>query len=138
MEQVLAFRLGEELYGLEVENIQEIVESPTFHYIPRAPACFLGAINFHGCILPVLDLPAYLGIAGEKRDPRIIVLPSCLCPLALAVTLIRRIVPLDAETFLPFQEEQPMDMYVRATFRGEEEVINLFDVARLLVSLEKC
>lgn len=137
MEQVLVFRLGEELLALEVAHLQEVVESPRYHYVPLAPAAFLGAINFHGSILPVIDLAACLGIAGDQRDGRIIVLAAALCPLALAVSAVRRIVPLDAEALLPPRTVGPLAGCSRAAFSLDDEMINLLDAARLLASLEK-
>ena len=56
MEQFLLFHLDRELFGLQIAHIQEIVESPVLHYIPRAPRHFIGAINFHGNVVPVVDL----------------------------------------------------------------------------------
>ena len=134
MEQVLVFRLGEELYGLEISHIQEVVETPAFHYIPRAPAFWTGAINFHGSILPVLDLPDYLGFTGQERDHRVIALVNC--PLALAVSAIHRIMPLDPELLLPFRQESEEKRYIRAVFNREVEMINLLDVVQLLASFE--
>jgi chemotaxis signal transduction protein len=136
MEQVLVFRLGEELCALEVAHIQEILESPRYHYIPLAPAAFPGAINFHGSILPVLDLGVCLGFAGDQQNGRIIVLAASLCPLALAVTAIQRIVPLDADALLPSREEGRLAGCSRAAFSLDGEMINLLDAARLLASLE--
>lgn len=137
MEQVLVFRLGEELLALELAHVQEVVESPRYHYIPMAPAAYLGAINFHGGILPVLDLAACLGIAGDQSNGRIIVLAATLCSLALAVSAVRRIVPLDAEVLLPPRLEGPLAGCSRALFSLDDEMINLLDAARLLTSLEK-
>ena len=136
MELVLVFRLGEELCALEVAHIQEVLESPRYHYIPLAPADFPGAINFHGSILPVLDLGVRLGVAGDQQHGRIIVLAASLCPLALAVTAIERIVPLDADTLLPPREDGRLAGCSRAAFSLDGEIINLLDAARLLASLE--
>jgi chemotaxis signal transduction protein len=137
MGQVLVFRLGEEHHGLEVSQIQEVVESPRYHYIPLAPATFPGAINFHGSILPVLDLGACFGYAGDQRDGRLIVLAAALCPLALAVTAVRRIVTIDADDLLPPRPEGRLAGCSRAAFDLDGEMINLLDAARLLASLEK-
>jgi len=136
MEQVLVFRLGEELYALAVADIQEVIESPHYHYIPLAPAAFSGAINFHGSILPVLDLGACLGFAGDRQNGRIIVLATSLCRLALAVTAIQRIVPLDADALLPSLKGCRLAGCSRAVFSLDGEMINLLDAARLLTSLE--
>jgi len=136
MEQVLVFHLGEETFGLEVGFIQEVVESPLLHYIPRASPHILGAINFHGNILPVLDLAACQGFASGTRDHRVIVLPPEVCSLALAVASIRRIIPLDAEALLPFPREQQGQLYIRAVLNYQGTMVNLLDTTRLLASLE--
>lgn len=136
MEQVLIFRLGEELYALEVAHIQEVIEPPPYHYIPLAPAAFPGAINFHGNILPVLDLGACLGFAAGQQNGRIIVLATSLCRLALAVTAIQRIVLLDADALLSSREDGRRANCSRAVFSLDGEMINLLDAAQLLASLE--
>lgn len=136
MEQVLVFQLGEEIFGLEVALIQEVVESPLLHYIPRAPNHVLGAINFHGNILPVLDLASYQGFLSGTRDHRVIVLPPEVCSLALAVASIRRIIPLDAEALLPFPREKQEQLYIRSVLNYQGTMINLLDTTRLLASLE--
>ena len=66
MEQFLLFHLDRELFGLQIAHIQEIVESPVLHYIPRAPRHFIGAINFHGNVVPVVDLAELVGYLQER------------------------------------------------------------------------
>lgn len=136
MEQVLLFRLGDHLFGLEVANVQEIVESPRLYYIPRAPAFFRGAMNLHGNIVPVLDLGGYLGIAGEERDARVIVLPSPLCSLGFTATAVRRIVPLDPDLLMPYCQAEDETSCVRFICEREGETIHMLDVARLVAGLE--
>lgn len=137
MEQVLVFCLGQERYALEVAQIQEIVEAPECFYIPLAPAVLPGAINFHGSILPVVDLVTWTGLSDVQRDRRIIVLATALCTLAMAVTAIHRIVLLDPDELAPACTEGPLAFLSRAAFSFEEEMINLLDAPRLAASLEK-
>ena len=136
MEQVLVFDLGEERYGLEVGHIQEVADSPALHYIPQAPEVFLGAINFHGQILPVLDLCNFLEFPAGPHDPRKIVLAVEGCGLALAATAVHRIVPLAAEALLPFQGSPGRESFIRAVFHHQGRMINLLDLPRLLRRLD--
>lgn len=136
MELILVFHLAEELYGLEVSQVQEVVEAPRIDYIPLAPAGFLGAINFHGSILPVLDLVGHLGFAAGERDLRLIVLPPQVSSLGLAVTSLVGIVPLEHDALLPYRQERESAVYIRAAFSHDRGMINLLDVPRLLNSLE--
>lgn len=132
-EKILVLRLGDELYGLEVNHIQEILESPRLHYIPCAGPHYLGAINFHGIILPVIDLAGHLGLDQDATDPRIIVLPPQLCCVALAVHAIAGIIPLNQQGLISHkpQTQQPLDC-IRAILQNSTDLINLFDMDRLL------
>lgn len=135
--QVLLLRLGEELFGLEVEHIQEVVEAPPLHYIPRAPQRFIGAINFHGTILPILDLALCQGFETAPHDPRIVVLTPALATLGLAVHELGRIVPLPAEGLEPQAEAETPGVFIRGVFSHAGEMVNLLDMPRLLTTLDR-
>jgi len=137
MEQALVFSLGSEHCALQVTHIQEVVESPPFYYIPLAPAVVPGAINFHGNILPVIDLPVHFGISGTRRDRRIIVMAAALCKLALTVTNVRRIVLLDPDELTAASSEGPLADLSRAAFTVDGTIINLLDAPKLVAGLEK-
>lgn len=136
MNLLLLFRLGETPYALEIAQIQEIVEAPRLFYIPRAPACFPGAVNIRGGVFPVLDLPGFLGYPGESRDGRVIVLAPHLGAMALMVSTVGRIVPYTPEALLPPLERRPRDSFVRAMLEREGETINVLDLPRLVAGLD--
>jgi chemotaxis signal transduction protein len=100
MEQVLVFRIGERLCGLDVVCIREIVEDPVCHYVPRTPEWCEGAIHVHGQVLPVVDLPGLLGSPAGQRDHRCIVLDVAPATLALRVSAIHRILRLEEDAVL--------------------------------------
>ena len=136
MELVLIFRLADEWFGLEVDDIQEIVESPELNYVPRAPESIIGAINFHGNIVPVLDLGKYLGLADAAYGDRAVVLPIGQKSLALGVSGVHRIVPLDPELMLPCQQEEQKSLHIRMLYNHDGKMINMLDIPSLLSSLE--
>lgn len=136
MRQVLVFCLGDELYGLHVDHIQEVVEASTLHYIPRAPDHFLGAINFHGSILPVLALDTVLGFEPRQRDQRVVVLPPAFCALALAAHRIRGFVSCNSESLVPVDEERRGSSFIESVLSREEEMINVLDLHALIAHLE--
>lgn len=93
---LLLFRVGDEQYGLELEALQEVADNPPLYPVPQGGDFLLGAINLHGRILPVIDLPALFGMAAPPRDPRLVVLSPEFHSLALAVSGVGRIVPFEA------------------------------------------
>ncbi|HEX9778267.1 MAG TPA: chemotaxis protein CheW [Geopsychrobacteraceae bacterium] len=101
MIQVLPFVLGGGLYGLELTQIQEVVDAAPVYYLPGAPEGIMGALNFHGRILPVLDLPLQFGFAKGPRSARMIVPTDRNCPLVLAVDSVRSVLSADAQQIKP-------------------------------------
>jgi purine-binding chemotaxis protein CheW len=133
--QILVFGLGEEFYGLEISRIQEVIPAPQLHYIPLAPQGLVGALNFHGSVVPVLDLGFWLGFPAARRDPRVIVLAHESCRLALAVQRIRRIVPWSEDGVIS-DEDRECGSRVRGLLEINGEIVNLLDVEGVTASLE--
>lgn len=136
MNQYLLFKLGYCCYGLDVEQIQEIVENPVIHFIPRSPSFYCGAVNFHGEILPVLDLGFYL--KGDEVDPptRVIVLTPRIASLALKVETARHIVSVNPHDLHPASSEDEF-LFKQSTFELQGEVVAVLDLIRLLHHLLK-
>ena len=83
--KALSFKIGVDAFALSFNHIQKVVESPELNPIPLAPSFFLGALNFHNHIIPILNLTAYLDVFSQERDSRIIVLDLRHHRLGLAV-----------------------------------------------------
>lgn len=135
MALTLIFRLAEEVYGLEIDAIQEIIEDPSLHYVPRAEGVLTGAINFHGQVLAVIDLPALLGFVGEGLDHRHVVLTPEFKSLALTVSGIERIVELDLSALQPTSENTESKA-IRGVVELGDMMVNLLDTDEVFNRLE--
>jgi len=54
----LTFKLDEEVFGINVQQVLEIVEVTPITKVPGSPKCMRGVINLRGSILPVIDTRA--------------------------------------------------------------------------------
>lgn len=57
----LTFHIGKELYGIEINNVKEVIEylqSVNITRIPLTPNFIAGVINLRGEVTPVIDLNA--------------------------------------------------------------------------------
>lgn len=82
---MLLFHVGAESYALETHSIIEIIHRVELSQVYGMPAAIAGRFNYHGQIVPVLDLSQLLG--GRPSRPalgtRIIVVQSQLAePIA--------------------------------------------------------
>ena len=54
--QLVTFHLGEELYGVNIMDVKEIVKVQSVRVIPNAPYYVEGIINLRGEIIPIIAL----------------------------------------------------------------------------------
>ena len=59
--QFLTFRIGSELFGIELEQTREILEYTGVTEVPLMPKFLSGVINLRGEMVPVIDLAVRLG-----------------------------------------------------------------------------
>jgi purine-binding chemotaxis protein CheW len=54
--QIVVFKLGQEEYGLNIDQIKEVVTTPTITRMPQTPAFVRGVANIRGNVIAILDL----------------------------------------------------------------------------------
>lgn len=66
--EYLAFKLGDEEYGIDILRVQEIrsYEHPTA--IANAPAFMKGVVNLRGVIVPIIDMRVKFNLATANYD----------------------------------------------------------------------
>ena len=136
MSQLLPFKLGAEIYALELVDVQEVVEQQKVHPLPGVAETIIGSIVFHGRIVPVIDLPLALGFPAGERSERMIVLTDEHGPVALAVDQLLRIINLDLAHSTLSQSESEEDC-IRGVLNRDGTMISLFDLDQLRRVLEQ-
>lgn len=69
-EQYLSFILQEELYGIELFSVKELIRIPDVSRIPGMPDYVKGVINLRSKIIPVIDLRLRFGLAEQAYNDR--------------------------------------------------------------------
>jgi purine-binding chemotaxis protein CheW len=80
LNQYLTFKLGEEMFAIDVSQVREILDVTTITKVPRAPDFMRGVINVRGSVVPVVDLRLKFGMTTTERtkDTRIVVMEIAL------------------------------------------------------------
>lgn len=68
--ELIAFRLGEQEFCLDVMNVREIRGWTPATQLPHAPSYMLGVINLRGMVLPIIDLSARMGFPPAEPSTR--------------------------------------------------------------------
>jgi purine-binding chemotaxis protein CheW len=72
----LSFKLGEEVFAINVSKVLNILEMKPITRVPKSPEYLKGVINLRGTVLPVVDLRIKFGLPENSItvDTNIIVL----------------------------------------------------------------
>jgi len=66
-EQLVSFKIENEEFGVNIEEVQEIIRLPEITKVPQAPFFVEGVINLRGNILPVIDLRKRFDLEVTKK-----------------------------------------------------------------------
>jgi purine-binding chemotaxis protein CheW len=64
--EYLCFRVSDEIYGINIMEIKEIIRPRKVTEIPRAPQFVSGVISLRGTIIPIIDMLSRLGLHREN------------------------------------------------------------------------
>ena len=66
--EYLAFTLGKEEYGIDIQKVQELRGYDTVTRIANAPAHIKGVVNLRGIIVPIVDMRIKLRVGSATYD----------------------------------------------------------------------
>ncbi len=67
MNQYLTFKLDEEVFGLAIGKVREVLDFSTVTRVPQTPDYMRGVINLRGSVVPVIDLNLKFGMNKTEK-----------------------------------------------------------------------
>lgn len=65
--QYLTFKLGDEVFALDISQVREVLDFTTVTKVPRTPDFMRGVINLRGNVVPVVDLKLKFGMPMTEK-----------------------------------------------------------------------
>lgn len=132
--QLVAFTLDEQCYGLRLETVERIVRVVEVTALPKAPEIVLGVINLQGQIVPVLDVRTRFGLPKRELNltDQLLVAHTAKRTVAIGVDSVIGVVarPLlnitEAERIVPSLE------YVEGVAKLRDGMLLIHDLDRFL------
>jgi len=139
--QLACFRVGEEMYALDIMRIKEIIRPQKLTPVPKAPAFVEGVINLRGAVIPVVDLRKRFDqpIHPDNRATRILICTlsgKMVGLIADEVTEVRRYTRREVQPAPQFLKGKGAAYFLGVCRRGEELVM-LIDLEKILTTDEK-
>ena len=134
--EFLTFRLGEETYGIDILQVQEIREIEQVTRVPHVAAFVRGVINLRGSIVPIADLGLLCGF-GEAiavKGASAIILNSGRRQVGLVVSSVSDVVALADDEIGPAPDlgERAIGATIAGIGRRDGMSLLLLDVEHVL------
>ena len=105
--QFLSFKLENEIFGVNVSQVREVLDLPPITKVPRTPDFMRGVINVRGSVVPVVDMRQkfWSSLIEETVDTCIIVMEITIedetTIVGAMVDAVEEVVELDPENIEP-------------------------------------
>ena len=105
-DHMVTLRVGKELFGVPIHQVQEIVRVPEVTMVPEMPSFVEGVINLRGRIVSIIDVNKRLKLGGSTRTKasRILIVDVEKKVVGLLVDAVTEILRLPAESIEPAPE----------------------------------
>ncbi len=137
--QLVTFQIGEELYGIDIMEVKEIVRVQDVRPIPNAPSYVEGIFNLRGEIIPIINLHRrfHLKRAAQGEDDELlsgfIIIEINGMKLGVIIDRVARVVGVEHQEIQP-----PPQMitgigaeYIQGVVRQEKGYLIILDIQKL-------
>ncbi len=135
-EKYVIFKLDNEDYGLNIENVLSIEKVQEYTRVPNAPSFIKGVINLRGEIVPIIDLKDKLGIGKIEIDSntRIIIVSDEKNTVGLIVEYSSEILQInDNRINRPLVTgENNFSEYIKDIGKANNRLIMIVDLEKIL------
>lgn len=139
MRKFAVFTIADEVFGVEIERVVEIIRVQKIFSLPGLPDFLSGVMSVRGGVIPIVDLRRRFGKAPSGKKERIIIVRFGKEKIGLFVDGIKEIMSLAAEEmttppslFKGFRTE-----YLTGLGRKDGAIVILLNIDNLLTSEEK-
>jgi purine-binding chemotaxis protein CheW len=137
-QQTVVFRLGQESYGIDIFQVNEIIRMREITPVPKSEAHVRGLINLRGKTIPVVDLRVRMSLpAAEATDStRIIVVETENGNIGIVVDAVTEVVSLEGQEIhdAPKLVNDISTDFVQAVAQREGRLITLLNLDRALAA----
>ena len=134
--EFVTFRIADQLFGVPVLKVQDILRPQDIAFVPLAPPEVRGSINLRGRIVTVIDVRVRLGLPeNENQDNHMGVTVEQQNELyTLLVDEIGEVLDLDKKhsESIPNTLDQVWREFACGLYKLEDELMVVLDVDRLL------
>jgi len=136
--ELLLFRLdGQQLYGINVFKVREVLQCPKLTLMPKSSPVVCGVASIRGATIPILDLAMATGSGAlkDQSNPFVIITEYNTKTQGFLVRSVERIVNMNWEEIHPPPKGTGRDHYLTAVTRVDNQLVEIIDVEKVLAEV---
>lgn len=136
--ELLLFRLaGDQLYGINVFKVKEVLQCPKLTVLPKLNSVVRGVAHIRGGTLPIIDLNKATGGPGldDLSTSFVIITEYNYRVQGFLVRSVERIVNMNWSDIHPPPRGTGRDHYLTAVTRVDEKMVEILDVEKILAEV---
>jgi purine-binding chemotaxis protein CheW len=134
--QWVTFKLENEVYGINVMQVQEVLRYSEIAPVPGAPLYVLGIINLRGNVVTVIDTRSRFGLEScdVTDNTRVVVIESEKQVIGILVDSVAEVVYLKASDIdvAPNVGNEESTQFIQGVSNRDGELLILVDLDKLL------
>jgi purine-binding chemotaxis protein CheW len=134
--QWVTYKLGEETYGINVMQVQEVLRHTEIAPVPGAPDYVLGIINLRGNVVTVIDTRSRFGLPSSdiSDNTRIVIIESDEQVVGILVDSVAEVVYLRSSEVdsAPNVGTEESAKFIQGVSNRDGELLILVDLNKLL------
>nr|MDP2190613.1 chemotaxis protein CheW [Rhodoferax sp.] len=138
--EFLAFTLGQEEYGIDIQKVQELRGYDTVTRIANAPEHIKGVVNLRGIIVPIIDMRIKFNLGTPTYDQFtvVIILNMASRVMGMVVDSVSDVITLSPEQIKPAPEMGAVldTDYLIGLGTLDERMLILVDIDKLMSSTD--
>ncbi len=138
--EFLAFTLGQEEYGIDIQKVQELRGYDPVTRIANAPEHIKGVVNLRGIIVPIIDLRIKFNLGTPSYDQFtvVIILNMASRVMGIVVDSVSDVITLNPEQVKPAPEMGAVldTDYLIGLGTLDERMLILVDIDKLMSSVD--
>ena len=142
--QLFTFMLSNEIYGIEISKVREVMDYKKITIVPKTPDFMKGVINLRGGVVPVIDLRLKFGMEETEKT-----VDTCIIIVDISVDgeqtfigaladSVKEVITLEAENIEPAPKiGTKLDTeFIRGMGKLNEEFVIVLDIEKIFTTEE--
>jgi len=139
MTQYLTYKLGDEVFAIDIAKVREVLDFTTLTKVPRTPAFMRGVINLRGSVVPVVDMRLKFGMAKTEQTVNTCVIITEVTVdgettvLGILADSVQEVMGLESESIAPAPKigTKLNNEFIRGMGKKGNAFIIIFDIDKI-------